>query len=59
MNTNDHLIKKTFIGIWIVTGTSMLFGIACVMIDAIMTGQFLGSKAVAATGLVQPVPSFP
>jgi Na+-driven multidrug efflux pump len=37
----------------------MLFGIACVMIDAIMTGQFLGSKAVAATGLVQPVPSFP
>lgn len=55
MNTNDQLIKKTFIGIWIVAGTSMLFGIACVMIDAIMTGQFLGSKAVAATGLVQPV----
>ena len=55
MNTSDRLIKKTFLGIWAVNGASTLFGIACVMIDAIMTGQFLGSDAVAASGLVQPV----
>ena len=53
--TDDRLIEKTFIGIWIVNGSSILFGIACVMIDAILTGQFLGSNAVAAAGIVQPV----
>ena len=55
MNTSDQLIKKTFIAIWLVNGSSALFSIACVMFDAIMTGQFLGSDAVAASGLIQPV----
>ncbi|MCR5232797.1 MAG: hypothetical protein K6E53_02680 [Lachnospiraceae bacterium] len=42
-------------GIWAINGVSMLFSIACIMIDAILTGQFLGKEAVAASGLVQPV----
>ena len=55
MNTNDRLIKKTFLGMLAVGGCSTLFSIACVMVDAIMTGQFLGREAVAAAGLIQPV----
>ncbi len=55
METNDRLINNTFFGIWAVNGLSMLFGIACVMIDAILTGQFLGKDAVTAAGLIQPV----
>lgn len=34
---------------------SMVSVIAAVMVDAIVTGQFLGSDAVASMGLVQPV----
>ena len=55
MKTDDRLINKAFLGIWAVNGVSMLFSIACVMIDAILTGQFLGKDAVTASGLVQPV----
>ncbi len=55
MNTNDYLIRKTFIGVWAVNGMSVLFGIACVMVDAVFIGQYLGSEAVAASGLIQPV----
>ena len=55
MKSDNRLINKAFIGIWAVNGVSMLFSIACVMIDAIITGQFLGKEAVTAAGLVQPV----
>ncbi len=55
MKSDDRLINKAFVGIWAVNGISMLFSIACVMIDAILTGQFLGKDAVTASGLVQPV----
>ncbi len=55
MNSNDRLINKTFLGIWAITGMSVLFNIACIMIDAIFTGQFLGADAVAASGLCTPV----
>ena len=55
MNTNDKLIKKTFLGMLAVGGVSTLFSIACIMVDAIMTGQFLGKEAVAASGLIQPL----
>ncbi len=55
MKSDDLLINKAFVGIWAVNGISMLFSIACVMIDAILTGQFLGKDAVTASGLFQPV----
>ena len=55
MNTSDRLIRKTYIGIWLINGTSILLGIACVLIDAVFTGQFLGASAVAAAGLVNPI----
>ena len=55
MNTSDRLIRKTFIGVWIISGMGVLLSIACVLIDAVFTGQFLGPDAVTAAGLVQPV----
>lgn len=55
MNPNDKLIRKTFIGIWMIHGTGVLLSIACVLIDAVFTGQFLGPEAVAAAGLVNPI----
>ena len=55
MSPNDKLIRKTFIGIWMIHGTGVLLSIACVLIDAVFTGQFLGPDAVAAAGLVNPV----
>ena len=44
-----------FRGILITNAISVLAGIACVMIDGIVTGQFLGPDAVTAAGLLQPV----
>ena len=55
VKSDSRLISRSFVGIWAVNGVSMLFSIACVMIDAILTGQFLGKEAVTAAGLVQPV----
>lgn len=55
MKSNGHLIKKTFYGILIVNIVSMISGVLCVMIDAIITGQFLGTDAVTASGLLNPV----
>ena len=39
----------------IINSISMLFGILCSMIDTIITGRFLGTDAVAAAGLSQPI----
>lgn len=55
MKNDSHLIKKTFYGILIVNIVSMISGVLCVMIDAIITGQFLGTDAVSASGLLNPV----
>lgn len=55
MEKNDRLIKNTFKGILIVNMLSIVSSIATVMIDAIITGQFLGSDAVASMGLINPV----
>jgi hypothetical protein len=52
MEKNDRLIKNTFKGILIVNMLSIVSSIATVMIDAIITGQFLGSDAVASMGLI-------
>ena len=55
MKTDTHLLNKMFRGILITNAISIVAGIACVMIDGIVTGQFLGADAVAASGLLQPV----
>ncbi len=55
MQKNDRLINNTFRGILTVNILSMVSSIAAVMIDAIITGQFLGSNAVASMGLINPV----
>lgn len=53
--TGNQLVKNTFYGILTVNVISMVSGILCVMIDAIVTGQFLGTDAVTATGLLNPI----
>ncbi|MCR5232467.1 MAG: ATP-binding protein [Lachnospiraceae bacterium] len=55
MKTDAHILNKMFRGILITNAISIVAGIACVMIDGIVTGQFLGADAVAASGLLQPV----
>ena len=55
MERNDRLVSSTFKGILTVNIVSMVSAIAAVMVDAIVTGQFLGSDAVASVGLIQPV----
>ena len=48
MKTDTHLLNKMFRGILITNAISIVAGIACVMIDGIVTGQFLGPDAVTA-----------
>jgi len=55
MKTDTHLLNKMFRGILITNAISIVAGIACIMIDGIVTGQFLGADAVTAAGLLQPV----
>ncbi|MCR5342140.1 MAG: ATP-binding protein [Butyrivibrio sp.] len=55
MEKNDKLVSNTFRGILLVNVLSTVSSISAVMIDAIITGQFLGSGAVAAMGLIQPM----
>ena len=55
MESSGNLIRKTFAGMMIINSISMLFGILCSMIDTIITGRFLGTDAVAAAGLSQPI----
>ena len=55
MENSGNLIKKTFMGMMIIQSFSVLFAILCTMIDTIITGRFLGTDAVAAAGLTQPV----
>ena len=55
MNSDNRLIKKMFRGILLINTMSILSGVACLMIDAIITGQFLGVDAVTASGLVRPI----
>ena len=55
LKSNDQLIRKMFIGIMITNLISIVSNIGCTMIDSIVTGQFLGTDAVTASGLLQPV----
>ncbi|MBR0409436.1 MAG: ATP-binding protein [Eubacterium sp.] len=55
MKADDYLIRRMYQGILITNIISVVSGVGCVMVDAIVTGQFLGTNAVTATGLIQPV----
>ena len=55
MGTDNNLLKKMYSSILIVNVIGIVSGIACVMVDAMVTGRFLGEDAVAAAGLLQPV----
>lgn len=55
MKSDTHILNKMFRGILLTNAISIVASIACVMIDGIVTGQFLGADAVAAAGLLQPV----
>ena len=46
MEKNDKLVSKTFKGILLVNILSMVSSISAVMIDAIITGQFLGRQTI-------------
>lgn len=52
---NNALTDQLFRSVLLVNIISMVSSIACIMVDAIVTGQFLGSDAVASMGLIQPV----
>ena len=51
------LVDKIFNGLFIIMLVGMLSGLLCPVVDAVITGQFLGPEAVAATGLLAPVMS--
>ena len=53
-----HLADGVFSKMFLVTLVAMMTGFLCGVVDNIVTGQFLGSNAVAAMGLVNPVTSF-
>ena len=55
IHSDNQLIKKTFYSILMINAFSSVTGIMCVIIDAIMTGQFLGTAAVTASGLITPI----
>lgn len=55
MQRNNALTDQLFRSVLLVNVMSMVSSIACIMVDAIVTGQFLGSDAVASMGLIQPV----
>lgn len=55
MKTDNRLIRTTFQGLILINILSMLSGIACVMVDSIVTGRFLGTTAFTASGLLNPV----
>ena len=55
MEKKQTLVKQTFRRILIINGISMVSGILCVLIDAIVTGKYLGTAAVTASGLTNPI----
>ena len=55
MGSGDTLIRKMFNSLLITNTISLALNVACVLIDSIITGNFLGDDALVAAGLVQPV----
>ena len=61
MSNTDHtskenrLIKNTYKSILIINAFAMIAGMLCGVVDAVVTGQFLGTAAVTAYGLITPI----
>ena len=55
MGHSDTLIRKMFNSLLITNTISLALSVACVLIDSVITGNFLGDEALVASGLVQPV----
>ena len=55
MGSGDTLIRKMFNSLLITNTVSLALNVACVLIDSLITGNFLGDDALVAAGLVQPV----
>ena len=55
LQANDKLIRDCFKSLLTVNLVSMLSVILCIVIDSAVTGKFLGTSAVTATGLSSPV----
>ena len=55
MKPGDTLIRKMFNSLLITNTISLALNMTCVLIDSIITGNFLGDDALVASGLVQPV----
>ena len=51
----NQLMKSIYTGILIINAFSMISGMLCGIVDAVVTGQFLGAAAVTAYGLITPV----
>ena len=55
MGSGDTLVRKMFNSLLITNTVSLALNVACVLIDSLITGNFLGDDALVAAGLVQPV----
>ena len=51
----NQLIKNTYTGIFVINAVAMISAMLCQIVDAVVTGQFLGTAAVAAYGLITPI----
>ena len=55
MKSDDILINKAFRSMLLVSVLATVAALLTVTVDSVITGQFLGADAVAATGLLSPV----
>lgn len=55
MSKENQLIKNTYKSILIMNAFAMISGMLCGIVDAVVTGQFLGAVAVTAYGLITPI----
>ena len=54
VRSDNKLIRTAFRSLFIVSLIGSIAAMFCVLIDAAVTGRFLGTEAVAATGLMSP-----
>ena len=55
MNVDNRLIKNSFKGLFTVNAVSLISVMICMIIDSVITGQFLGAQALTASGLLAPI----
>ena len=58
IQSDDRLIRTAFRNLFVVSLFGTVAAMLCVLIDAAVTGRFLGTEAVAAAGLLSPVVLF-